>query len=275
MSIPLVEQNGKSKALKDAGKTLLLSQEAGEEGQLAPGQSSATSDERESRGERRAPSLSHEEVALWDPKHRLRPYYEALRDRLITFFEVKGLTHKPKLVAVTSCAAGSGVSTIAAGMAASLSETGDGNVLLVEMNLQNGAAHQFYRGSPACGLDEALELEKRSSALVQDNLYVVRESAKSDKLPRVLPKRFTHLVPKLKASDYDYIIFDLPPISQTSATPRLARAMDMVLMVVESEKTNCDLVKSASALIAESDASVGVVLNKWRSYVPRQLRQEL
>ena len=54
--------------------------------------------------------------------------------------------------------------------------------------------------SAACGLDDALELSKRDNALVQDNLYVVSEMPNGDDtLPRVLPKRFKHLVPKLKA----------------------------------------------------------------------------
>jgi Mrp family chromosome partitioning ATPase len=204
----------------------------------------------------------------------LRPFYEALRDRLITYFEVKNLTHKPKLVSVTSCAEGSGVTTIATGLAAALSETGDGNVLLVDMN-QQGAARQFYNGALACGLDDALEVEKRGNALVQDNLYVVTEATNGDKLPRILPKRFKHLVPRLKASDYDYIIFDMPPISQISFTPRLARFMDMVLLVVESEKTDRDLVKRASALVKGSDSNVGIILNKRRTYVPQRLHQEL
>jgi succinoglycan biosynthesis transport protein ExoP len=204
----------------------------------------------------------------------LHAFYEALRDRLILYFEVRNLTHKPKLVAVTSCAEGSGVTTTAAGLAATLSETGEGNVLLVDMNLQ-GAAHQFYKGKLECGLDDALERDKRGNALVQDNLYLVSESGNGDKLPRVLPKRFKHLVPKLKASDYDYIIFDLPPISQISATSRLARFMDMVFVVVESEKTDCEVVKRATSLLAESKANVGVILNKARTYVPKRLQQEL
>jgi Mrp family chromosome partitioning ATPase len=197
-----------------------------------------------------------------------------LRDRLITYFEVNNLTHKPKLVALTSCAGGSGVSTIAAGLAASLSETGDGNVLLVDMN-QQGAAHQFYKGNLAFGLDDAFALEKREGALVQDKLYVVKESSNGDKLPRVLPRRFTHLVPKMRASDYDYIIFDMPPVSQISLTPRLARFMDMVLMVVESGKTDRDVVKRATTLLTENKAHVGVVLNKARTYVPKRLHQEM
>ena len=204
----------------------------------------------------------------------LQPFYEALRDRLIVYFEVKNLTHKPKLVAMTSANQGAGVSTLAAGLAASLSETGEGRVLLVDMNLENGAAQQFYKGRADCGLDAALKNETRDNALIQENLYVVTEDLKSDKLQRILPHRFAALVPKFKASDFDYIIFDLPPVSQTSITSRLARFMDMVLLVVESEKTSLGVVQQANSWLAESGATVGAVLNKTRAYVPAQLHQD-
>jgi uncharacterized protein involved in exopolysaccharide biosynthesis/Mrp family chromosome partitioning ATPase len=217
----------------------------------------------------------HVEIASWDPRHVLRPFYDALRDRLITFFDIQNLTHKPKLVAVSSCTTGAGVSSVAAGLAASLSETGEGNVLLVDMNIQNGAAHHFRRGDLACGLNEVLEMEKRDNALVQDRLYVASESSNSEALPRALPNRFKSLVPRLRASDYDYIIFDMPPVSQISITPRLAKFMDMVLMVVESEKTDRAVVRRATSMLTETKANVGIVLNKGLNYVPRRLQQEL
>src|SRR6185369_14538944 len=178
--------------------------------------------------------------APWHAKFVLRPFCDALRDSLITFFEVNNLTHKPKLVAVTSCSPGAGVSTIAAGLAASLSETGEGNVLLVNMNQTDGAMHQFYRGRLKCDLDDALETEKRKDALVQDNLYVANETPNGDSLPVILPKRFK----------------------------RLARFMDMVLMVVESEKTDRDMAKRVGAMLTDTKTHVGVVLNKTRSHVP-------
>jgi Mrp family chromosome partitioning ATPase len=198
-----------------------------------------------------------------------------LRDRLITHFEINNMTHKPKLIAVTSCSQGAGVTSTAAGLAATLSETGDGNVLLVDMNLEEGAAHPFHMGRPACGLLDALESETRNPALVHEKLYLASMNDAANKLPSVLPRRFTHLVPKLKMSDYDYIIFDMPAISQTSITPKLARYMDMVLMVIESEKTNCEVVEQANSLLAESNVSAKAVLNKYRPHVPRWLQQEL
>jgi len=215
------------------------------------------------------------DIAPWALNHGLRTYLEALRDRLVFYFDIRNLTHKPKLVAVTGCGEGSGVSTIAAGLAAGLSQTGDGNVLLVDMNMGCQQPYHFHRGDLQYGLDELLEGGNRESALVQDHLYVVSHATGEDKLERIMPKRFNHLVPKLKASDYDYIIFDMPAVSQLSVTPQLARYMDMVLLVVESEKTSREVVKRASHLLAESKANVSVVLNKTRNYVPRRLQQEI
>ncbi len=214
------------------------------------------------------------EVAPWDRNHSLHNYYEALRDRLISYFEVNNLNHKPKLVAVTGSAQGSGATTIAAGLAASLSETGDGNVLLIDMNLEHGATQEFYNGKPSCELDAALANETRDSAMVQNNLYVVSGRANGDQLSRMLPKRFANLLPKLKASDYDFIIFDMPPIARTGVTQRLAGFMDMMLLVVEAEKTSRDVVKQAGALLTESKANVSVVLNKTHTYIPKRFHQE-
>ena len=215
-------------------------------------------------------------IAHWNRQHPLRRFCEGLRDRLIVHFDVKGVVHNPKLVGVTSCAKGAGVSSVAAGLAASLSETGDGNVLLVDMNTEGGAAQQFYKGKLGCGVDDVLETEARKGALIQKNLYVAVQPMEggSDQRPTVLPKHLMGLIPKLKASDYDYIIFDMPAVTQTSMTPRLARLMDMVLLVIESEKTNEAVAKKVVSLLAESEAKVTTVLNKTRSYVPAKLHQE-
>ena len=259
LSIPNISRNGHLRFARAAKHEPLLLKDA--EGDAPAVASNVASEENDS-----------DEIATWSHSHSLRPFYEALRDRLVVYFEVRNLTHKPKLVAVTGSGRGSGVSTTAAGLAACLSETGDGNVLLVDMNHEHGAAQQFYRGKPMCGLEHALYT--KDDAMVQDKLYVVAGGSNGNKLPRILPKRFTSLLPKLKASDYDYIIFDMPPISQTSVTPRLAGFMDMVLLVIESEKTDREIVQQATALLAESKANVCAVLNKTRTYVPPWLHQE-
>jgi succinoglycan biosynthesis transport protein ExoP len=258
LSIPYISANSRHRLAQAArGEPLLLK---GQEGEALATVSTAPPE-----NDRRP------EISLWNRSPALRHFFEALRDRLIVDFEVRNLTHKPKLLAVTSCGKDSGVTTVAVGLAACLSETGDGNVLLVDMSHEKAAAQQFWKGKSVCGLNEALYNCDR--AQVQDNLYVVTEKTNGESRPRNLPQLFTQLVPKIKASNYDYIIFDMPPISQTSVTPRLAAFMDQVLLVIESEKTDRERVQRASALLAESKAGVCAVLNKTRTYVPPSLHQ--
>jgi uncharacterized protein involved in exopolysaccharide biosynthesis/Mrp family chromosome partitioning ATPase len=218
-----------------------------------------------------AVSVSGQAVpALWDSGHHMREYCEALRDRLVLHFQEMGMVHKPKLVGVTSCAKGAGVSTVAAGLAASLSETGDGNVLLVDMNFEKGAAHPFFKGKPSLGLQDSLEVEKRAPGLVQGNLYLA-SAASAEEEHLVRKKRCFDLMPRLRASDYDYIIFDLPPVGQTSVTQRMAGYMDNVLLVVEAEKSHREAVQRSLAMLAQTRANVATVLNKQRKYLPAWL----
>ena len=216
-------------------------------------------------------------LAPWDPEHHLKAYAEGLRERVRTYFEINDMNmKKPKLVALTGCGKGTGVSTLASGLAAELSKTGDGNVLLVDMNGEQGTAHSFYMGKPGCGITQVLEPDGRAEAQVQEKLFVASlDHGTSAELAMVLPKRFSYLVPKLKASDYDYIIFDMPPVSPTSPTPRLASHMDLSLLILESERTGQRAATKAKELMRESRANVAAVLNKCRQHVPEALSQEL
>lgn len=200
-------------------------------------------------------------------------YHEALRDRVVMHFELNGLDHRPKLVGVTGGSHGAGTTTLAAGLAASMSETGEGKVLLVDMNQRNGAGvHPFYRGRAMCSITEALEAEGRDQARVQENLYVVTAQHGNGHQVGLVPRKFANIVPRLQAADYDYIIFDLPPVSQTSVTSKLAGLLDVTLLVLESEKSQRDSAKEALGLLSESKARVAAVLNKHKPYIPHRLQ---
>lgn len=200
----------------------------------------------------------------------LGSFFGALRDRTVMYLE--RMTHKPKLVAVTGCNARSGVTTIATGLARALSETAEGRVLFVDMTSESGASHPFLNGKSACGLSEMFDQSKTAS--VHENLYVATVAERPDGSLPIVPKRFASLIPKLKASDYDYVVFDMPPVTQTSITPRLAGLMDVVLLVVESERSQRHLVLRATEALMEAKANVRSVLNKHRTYVPQWLFEE-
>jgi polysaccharide biosynthesis transport protein len=208
----------------------------------------------------------HSYSAPWESDHFIRPYSEAVRDRLVLYFQLNRMTHKPKLVAVTDCSGGAGASTLAGGLAAALSETGDGKVLLVDMNVGHPEVHPFFRGTPACSLAEALVGAPASAG---ENLYLAVATAPDAPRAQIIPKKFYDLMPHLKASDFDYIIFDMPSLGQTSITPAMAGFMDKVLIVVEAEKSNRDCLKRAYTELIACRANASLILNKARSYVPK------
>jgi succinoglycan biosynthesis transport protein ExoP len=154
----------------------------------------------------------------------LRPFCEAIRDRLGFYFEMIRMTHKPKLVAVTGLSKNAGASTLAAGLVAALSETAEGKVLLFDKP--------------------------------------------------VAPNRFYNMMQEFKASDLDYVVFDLPSVGDTSATLPMAVFMDKVLLVVEAEKSGRDAVKRAYTQLS-AKVDVSVIFNKSRSYGPKWLEAEI
>jgi uncharacterized protein involved in exopolysaccharide biosynthesis/Mrp family chromosome partitioning ATPase len=215
----------------------------------------------------------HPKLAPWEAGHFIRPYCDAIRDRLGLYFELNQLTHKPKLVGVASFSEAAGTSTLAAGLAASLSETNDGKVLLVDVNLGPEEVHPFFKGKPAYPLTAALK-PRSEIASAADNLYLATVGSTNAGPAQLGLKKFFDMMPNLKASDFDYIIFDMPRLSQTSPTWGMAAFMDKLLLVVEAEKNNRELIKrSYGKLLAERN-NVAVVVNKARSYVPKWLDSE-
>ena len=217
---------------------------------------------------RRRPKL-----APWDTGHFMRSYCDAIRDRLGLYFELNQLMHKPKLVGVASFSEAAGTSTLAAGLAASLSEMNDGKVLLVDVNRGPQEVHPFFKGKPAHALSAALKPDD-TIASASENLYLATVGSPNSGPAQLGLKKFFDMMPNLKASDFDYIIFDMPPLAQTSSTWGMAAFMDKLLLVVEAEKNDRNLIKRGyGKLVAQRD-NVAVVVNKARSYVPKWLDGE-
>jgi succinoglycan biosynthesis transport protein ExoP len=212
----------------------------------------------------------HSKLAPWETGHFMRPYCDAIRDRLSLYFELNNLTHKPKLVGIAGFSDNAGVSTLAAGLAASLSETNEGKVLLVDVNLGPEDVHEFFKGKPAYSLSTALK-PQGAIASAADNLYLAKVGSPNGGVAQLGLKKFFDMMPNLKASDFDYIIFDMPQLSQTSPTWGMAPFMDKLLLVVKAAGDNRDVIKRGyGKLVAERD-NVAVVVNKARSYGPKSL----
>lgn len=203
--------------------------------------------------------------------HFILPYSETIRDRIIFNFEVNNLTHKPKLVAVTGLSEGAGSSTIAAGLAKSFSEISGAKVLLVDLSSYHPEDNPIFGEIPRHSLNGALQLA-RSSKFKESTqaLYYASASARRSHSGSTAfsPLHLYELMPQLQASQYDYIIFDMPPVNQTSRTLTMAGLMDKVLLVLDAENTSRDALKWGYSELVKGKADVSCLFNKTRSHAP-------
>ncbi len=225
-------------------------------------------------GDMELPALVEKEApesAVRKANHFILPYSETIRDRIIFNFEINNVIHKPKLVAVTGLSDGAGASTIAAGLAKSFSEIKGAKVLLVDLSSYHPEDNPMFGEIPRHSLDGALQLARNTKfKKTTQNLYYASATARRDDsgLTTFSPMHLYDLMPQLQASEFDYIIFDMPPVDQTSRTLTMAGMMDKVLLVLDAENTSRDALKWGYSELVKGKADVSCVFNKTRSHVP-------
>ena len=238
----------------------------------------------------------------------LRRYCQDLRDNIIGHFAIAGDTSKPKLVAITSSCPGAGASTLSAGLARALSEAGTGKVLLVDLSgmvdKEGGPVTDMnWRGLRDLMKDrDGDDSGPFVPSAGDDNLecataFLTREEANGNGAPVVggaprtgagdeaagvgngtdasmkgtsLPSVIHSLLPKFSGSDYDYVIFDMPPISHSSITSRLVGLMNHTLVVVPARGVSLQTLRMHKRMLERVRADTSVVLNRCKTFVPWQ-----
>jgi succinoglycan biosynthesis transport protein ExoP len=203
--------------------------------------------------------------------HFIHPYSEAIRDRIVFNFQVNNMTHKPKLMAVAGLSAGAGTSTIAAGLAKAFSEVNGAKVLLVDLNSEFPDDNPMFGNKPLHSLVGALQAARNTRFKEgSQNLYLASAaSRKSDPASAPFgPMHLYELLPHFRASEFDYIIFDMPALAQTSPTIAMAGLMDKVLLVVDGEDTSRETLKWGYSELVKGRADVSCIFNKAKSHAP-------
>lgn len=198
---------------------------------------------------------------------------EALADHL--FHPAEGSTPL-RVIAVTSCRDGEGVSTVASNLALTLARKSDQRILLVEANYLNPAMHKIFGIKVVPGLTDHLAEGQGSLTSINSqrssNLDVVQAGKGEINLYQLADSRefSEHLT--LWKMEYDFVILDIPAILKTKSTLRLSRLVDAVVLVVEAEKVHHEAVRKALAQLDQAKAKVlGVVLNKRKFHIPEWL----
>jgi Mrp family chromosome partitioning ATPase len=179
--------------------------------------------------------------------------------------------HSPlRTLGITSCFRGEGVSTVAAQLAATAAATPAQRVLLVDANLRPNAAPRSFGFSSQCGFADAVLAGNNDALEILatriPNLSVVTAGAAKGKVDHVYDSPgLAGFVEELK-SEFDLIVFDLPPCGGAHAPLRLATQLDGVLLVVEAERVRQQDARRVRELLSHARVRlVGAVLNRQRT----------
>jgi capsular exopolysaccharide synthesis family protein len=185
---------------------------------------------------------------------------------------------RARTILVTSCSAGEGKTAAAVSMAYSLSSKAGTKVVLVDANLQAPKIHEIFGIPQSPGLSDVLatrvQLQEVIRGTERDNLMMVTsgsaltETAGSDK-EASFPENLALLIVK---EQFDYVIVDGGPVFGASDALVMCRHFDGVVLVVECEKTRWEALQQAKEAVQNAGGEIlGVVLNKRKYYIPKQI----
>ncbi|QBD78388.1 polysaccharide biosynthesis tyrosine autokinase [Ktedonosporobacter rubrisoli] len=185
--------------------------------------------------------------------------------------------HPFKLVMITSALAGEGKSTIAANLASFLAMSGK-RVLLVDADLRHPVLDQHFQLDNRQGLSNAFlemwtqvqpQMEGQPTELPSLRVLTagVLPSNPSELLQSPLAQQlFKHF---RESKQFDYIIFDTPPLLPIADAQILASYVDVSVLVVDASKTARSLLTRTKEVLTKAGTEfIGVVLNKsqWSEY---------
>jgi Mrp family chromosome partitioning ATPase len=173
-----------------------------------------------------------------------------------------------RLVAVTSCRRGEGVSTVASRLAIAAADEGDQKVLLVDANLEAPSVHRAFAIDQSPGLlnvaqgSHSLEQVLQSSSL--ENLWLLPLGTSYRDSPSIeSPSTVRELLSGL-AREFSFIVVDMASFDQSGDPLGVTTAVDGILLVVEADRTKRSLAYSAADALSPYRL-LGTVLNKQTS----------
>ena len=199
-------------------------------------------------------------ISFHEPNTDAAEQYNRLAITLISASAEKRL----KRVLVASAQHGEGRTSVALNLACALANA-QRRVLVIETDLHKPSLLRFLGLSAEVGLSEALAKDLPvGSAIVRVlpfgfDLLPTRERAKNP--AELLSSQSFRKMIELLDPDYDFILFDSPPLLTVAESSLLIRHTDTTVLVIRSGKTSSGQVGRAVAPLTQ-EKILGVVLNR-------------
>ncbi len=215
----------------------------------------------------RLPKFSGTSVAIEE--------YRKMKHKILTNGSEKAI----KTVLFCSSHREEGNSTVAVNFGQTLSAEGY-RVILVDANLRHPSLHRLFHLEKENGLTdlcfERTILARVMKPTVLNNLWVVTSGNPYSNPAAIFESEFFDAMVEQMKMQVDWVIFDSPPLNSCGDAITLARKMDGVVLVLQSEKTRREVVLQYKDRLQKTGAHIlGVVLNKRRFHIPKWVYNRL
>jgi capsular exopolysaccharide synthesis family protein len=187
---------------------------------------------------------------------------------------------EPKLLGVVASRHGEGATTTASVFASIMVRRRGGRVVVVEANLRSPGFETVFGIQRNGGFAE-LVLGQQSLAQVAQPTQIPNLYAVGCGSAEIAPSTLFE-APGLSAAldqlreQFDFVIFDLPPVNVYGDTSILGPRLDAAVLVIEADRTRISDVERARRNLERVGVRfVGSVLNRRRNYIPAFLEEML
>ncbi|MEM8945685.1 MAG: CpsD/CapB family tyrosine-protein kinase [Planctomycetota bacterium] len=215
-------------------------------------------------------------LAKKDDSKLTQDFFESILWRI----DAKSVNNETMAVGIVGCQRKSGSTTIASNLAMQASNQQRGRVLLIDANWRPPGVLKSFDLPETTGLYDILsgEVSPRECEplSVTENLDVMCRGKWDEEQPaHVRQEMVDEMLNDLK-TEYCLILVDLPPAEDLRSALPLARRLDGSLLVARFESLKQPQARRSLQRLQECGVAVwGSILNRYREYVPKWLRDRI
>ena len=197
---------------------------------------------------------------------QIRESYKAARTNIVYSIIKKGC----KKISFTSPNKGEGKTVTSVNVAIALAQQVNTRVLIIDCDLRRPQIHNALSLEPSPGLTNYLNGECEKEEMIRttkiSNLFAVTYGAVPPNPSELLSSSGMQEFVKTVEKDYDYIIFDTPPVGVVVDSLPLVKQSDGVVLVVKHNSTTYPALKKVIDVLNRNGGKIlGIIVNNVES----------
>lgn len=186
----------------------------------------------------------------------------------------------PRTVVFAATESGNGCSWVCARVAEVLACQVSGSVCLVDTNFRNPGLHSQFAEENAQGLSDALlksdPVRGFARVLGHPNLWLVSAGSKLEEAQSLLSSDRMRLRMSELRAEFDYVLMDVSPVSDSHDAVMLGSGCDGVVLVLKANSSRRESARKAMQDMQNAKAHVlGAVLNQRTFPIPEAIYKKL